>query len=137
MSTSELEPQRRAWLAWEWRAALITIVGGIVVACAIADYFTFRKPSVPPGLTAGQVEAAALAQVVCRQAMAGAKAYGIVPNYAQLASPYPSTTRVRGRYECVGGTNVARYNIDVDLVCKQVNQQRCVLLYSVTDRKSI
>ena len=130
-----LEPRTRAWLKWEWRAALITVVGGMLIVAAVFAYFTFRPQRLSPGaLTARQVQTAALAQIVCVQALAGAKEFGIVPNYAQLANPYPNETKVRGRYECASGTNVAKYTIAVDLVCKQIGQRRCVVLHSVTQQ---
>jgi len=129
-----LEPRTRRWLNWEWRAALITIVGGALVALAVIAYIHFSTPSLE------QVEAARRARVttvvktaaeVCTQALAVAKNYGIVPNYAAVATPFPTATQVQGRYACAGATHAARYVIAVDLMCRELKNPRCVALYSV------
>lgn len=135
MSVEELQPQTRRWLAWEWRIALITVVGGAAVAIGALLYLHFT--TVPPE----QIEAARRAQLtqvvrtaaeVCTTALADAKNFGIVPSYASLASMFPAATQVKGRYVCSGGTNVTRYIIAVDLFCRELKNSRCVALYSVT-----
>jgi len=129
-----LEPRTRTWLSWEWRAALITIVGGAIVAITVTTYLHFST------LSPAQMEAARRAKVtaavqtaaeVCTQALVAAKNYGIVPNYAVIATPFPTATRVQGRYACAGATKVARYVIAVDLMCRDLKNPRCVALYSV------
>jgi len=130
--------QASAWLRWEWRAALLTIVGGLIIACAVAAYFTFRTPAPTPEQVeearqlVGNAVLLRAEQLVCKQALASAKTFGIVPNYAGLSNPLPTTTAVTGRYVCTSKTNVAQYNIAVDLVCRDVSKARCVNLFSVT-----
>jgi hypothetical protein len=138
MSSSELHPQTRAWLNWEWRAALITIIGGFVIAAAYLGYLTYQAAHAPKALTpeeAARVRTALIvrsAELVCAQAITAAKSFGIVPSYAQLADPLPHATNVTGRYTCSSRTQVATYNMAVDLVCRQLRDRRCVVLYSVS-----
>ena len=138
MSSSELHPQTRAWLNWEWRAALITIIGGFVIACAYLGYITYQAKYGPQAETpeqAARVRNALIvraAELVCQQALTASKNFGIVPNYAQLADPLPHATNVTGRYVCASHTQVATYNMAVDLVCRQLRNPRCILLYSVS-----
>jgi len=124
-----------AWLKWEWRIALLTIVGGLIIGGAVVAYLSFR-PS-PEAVEAARQQAAGVAllhaeQLVCAQAISTAKNFGIVPNYAVLAKPLPSTTNVTGRYTCVAGTNVSHYNMAVDLLCRELTKSKCVSLYSVS-----
>jgi hypothetical protein len=130
MSETSLEPRTRRWLAWEWWAALITVVGGAAIALGVAAYFTFRTPPLSPeaAQTARFVHDA---QLVCSQALTSAKNFGIVPRYAQLANPMPAKTPVTGRYVCIAGTTVGHYNIAVDLLCPKLGEARCIGLYAV------
>jgi hypothetical protein len=129
-----LEPRTRAWLNWEWRAALITIVGGAILALAVTAYFHFSKTSPEQIAAANRAKQAAVLQtaaMVCTQALATAKNFGIVPNYAVIATKFPTATHVQGRYACAAATNVAQYVIAVDLMCRELKNPRCVGLYSV------
>ena len=138
MSSSDLQPHTRAWLNWEWRAALITVIGGFVIAAAYLGYTTYRAAHAPRVLTpeeAARVQNVLMvraAELVCQQALTASKNFGIVPNYAQLSDPLPHGTGVTGRYTCSSRTNVATYNMAVDLVCRQLRESRCVVLYSVS-----
>jgi hypothetical protein len=135
MSETSLQPQTRRWLAWEWRIALITVVGGALIATAAIVYEHFATPSPEQVEAARRAQLTAVVQTatqICTQALAAAKDYGIVPSYAGLASMFPTATQVKGRYVCAGGTNVTRYNIAVDLFCRELKNPRCVALYSVT-----
>jgi hypothetical protein len=138
MSSSELEPQTRAWLNWEWRAALITIGGGFLIAILYLGYTTYRAAHAPRVLTpeeAARVQNVLMvraAEMVCAQALVASKNFGIVPNYAQLADPLPHASGVTGRYVCSSRTQVATYNMAVDLVCRNLRDSKCVLLYSVS-----
>ena len=129
-----LEPRTRSWLNWEWRAALITIVGGIVVAIAVIAYMHYRTIQQQQAIVTERAKLTQTIQTaaqVCTQALATAKNFGIVPNYAALASMFPAATQVKGRYVCSGRTAVAQYNIAVDLLCRELKDPRCTLLYSV------
>jgi hypothetical protein len=138
MSSPELQPHTRAWLNWEWRAALITIISGFVIAAAYLGYLSYQAAHAPKVETPEQAALARnalivrAAELVCQQALTASKNFGIVPNYAQLADPLPHSTNVRGRYVCASHTTVATYNMAVDLVCRQLRDPRCVLLYSVS-----
>jgi hypothetical protein len=129
-----LEPRTRSWLNWEWRAALITIVGGLITALAVMAYIHFSKPS-PQALEAAQrAKLTAVVQTaaeVCTQALAAAKNFGLVPNYASLGTMFPAATQVKGRYVCASRTPVAQYNIAIDLLCRDLKNPHCTLLYSV------
>jgi len=134
MSQTSLEPRTRAWLNWEWRAALIVIVGGAIAALAVTAWIHYRTPSpeqVAAANRAQRVAAFQTAGMVCTRALAASKNFGIVPNYAVLASPLPAATQVRGRYACAAATTAARYIIAVDLLCRELKNPRCVALYSV------
>ena len=138
MSQPNANPRASAWLGAEWWAALIVIVGGGIIAVAIAAYFTFRTPPENPAVEQAATRAirnaivVRAAEIVCQQAITAAKAYGIVPAYATLASKLPTATKVTGRYVCTSATEVARYNIAVDLVCRQIRDARCVSLYTIS-----
>jgi hypothetical protein len=138
MSSSDLEPHTRTWLNWEWRAALITIGGGFLIAMLYLGYITYQAAHAPKTLSpeeAARVRTALVvraAELVCTQAIAASKSFGIVPNYAQLSDPLPHATKVTGRYLCTSRTPAATYNMAVDLLCRQLRNPRCVLLYSVS-----
>ncbi|HXM00531.1 MAG TPA: hypothetical protein VN932_11420, partial [Rhizomicrobium sp.] len=101
----------------EWLAARIVLLGGFVIAIAVAAYFTLRPAPVVQQQPAAQTEdqAAVLARkeanakaaiMVCAMELLNAKNTGIVPSYGQLASMLPRKTATRGRYACIAGTNV-------------------------------
>jgi hypothetical protein len=133
MSQTSLEPRTRAWLNWEWRAALIVVVGGAIVALAYLGYIAWQAAHAPKPLNPEE-QAKVSRQVslaLCTAALEHAKAFGIVPPYGKLASPNLGVTRVKGRYVCVAATQIAQYVIIADLACRDLRQQRCVSLYSV------
>ena len=138
MSQTSLEPRTRAWLNWEWRAALITIVGGFVIAGAYLGYLSYQAAHAPKAETPEQAAhlrnalIVRAAELVCQQALTASKNFGIVPNYAQLADALPHATNVTGRYVCSSRTQVATYNMAVDLVCRQLRNPHCIVLYSVS-----
>jgi hypothetical protein len=121
-------------LTWEWHAALITIIGGAVLALAVTAFVHFSKPSAEQMAAANRAKQMAFLQnveMVCTQAVASAKNFGIVPNYAALATRLPTATQAQGRYACVSATTAARYVILVDLMCRDFKNPRCIALYSV------
>jgi hypothetical protein len=136
-----MDDANRRGISREWLAARIVIGVGFVVAIAVAAYFTLR-PAQPPAeqppvvqqqLTPAQEKDrdAKDAMLVCAQELLNAKNTGIIPSYGQLASPYPRTTKVHGRYACFAATHAAAYVIAADLVCRNLLDSRCVTLYSV------
>jgi|GraSoiStandDraft_5_1057265.scaffolds.fasta_scaffold127842_2 hypothetical protein len=129
-----LEPRTRAWLTWEWRAALITVIGGALVAIALIGYMQYRTVSEQRAIAAQRAKLNSVVQTaaqVCTSALAAAQNFGIVPSYAKPLSMFPVATQVKGRYACEGATTVARYIIAVDLLCRELKNPRCTLLYSV------
>jgi hypothetical protein len=129
-----LEPRTRTWLIWEWHAALITIVGGAVLALAVTAFIHFSKPSPEQIAAANRARQAAFlksVELVCTQAVATAKNFGIVPNYAAVMTRIPTATKIQGRYACISATTAARYVILADLMCRDFKNPHCVALYSV------
>ena len=131
----------------EWLAARVVVVGGFLVAIAVAAYFTLRpapqpvveeQPAAPPAqqqvMTAQQAaEANARAgMMVCAMELVNAKNSGIIPSYGQLIDMLPKATGKRGRYVCRAATQAAKYAISADLVCRTLQDPRCVLLYRIT-----
>ncbi len=148
MSTPDPDSKQRA-LSREWLAALVTIGGTLVIAIAVAAYLTFRatpETAAPdataatqqPGqeLTADQVaarqaEAAKLGLQYCSAGLADAQNFGIVPAYGKLIGNIKETD-TKGRYVCVATTNVTKYTIAIDLMCRDPKDPRCVSLYTVS-----
>jgi hypothetical protein len=141
MSMNEQNPNARR-LQFEWYAALTTIIGGFVIAIAVAAYVTFgnkpaaQAPAVPP--TQAELQKARDAALmkagaeICGLELANAQTFGVVPNFGRLLTQMPRATDVRGRYVCVAGTQVTKYVLAADLMCRNLKDARCVSLFSVT-----
>jgi hypothetical protein len=127
----------------EWLAARIVVLGGFVIAIAVAAYFTLRpapvveqQPPAPvaqptlPAQTAAQRNVTAGA-MLCVMALQNAKNYGIVPAYGRLTSMAPKFTHERGRYICTAGTSVGTYVITADLLCRNLTDTRCVVPFII------
>lgn len=128
-----LEPRTRRRLVWEWRVALITVIGVFVVAIVFLGYRAWQAAHAPKPMAAAEqqkVNAEATA-ALCTAGLDRAKAYGIVPGYAKLAAIGLELTGVKGRYTCLAATSVTQYRVTADLVCRDLRDQRCVALYSV------
>ena len=133
-------------IAREWLAARIVVVGGFLVAIAVAAYFTLRpapqpvaevQPAAPAQqqMTTAQQAADANAKagmMVCAMELMNAKNFGIIPSYGQLTSIAPRATTVRGRYVCSAATSASQYIIAADLLCRTLQNPRCVFLYRIT-----
>jgi hypothetical protein len=142
MSQQGLDAASRARLRREWQAAVAIVVGGFVIAAAVAAYFTWA----PPGFLSGEPAQVArhrtpeereradrMATVaLCTSALNTAKSFGIIPNYTKLASTGLQTTDVQGRYVCLVTTGVAKYMVAADLLCRDLRNKRCVNVFSVT-----
>ena len=135
----------------EWFAARVVLIGGFLIAIAIAGYFTWQQHVQDQQAAAAQqaqaqadARAAAgptpqqMAQMrarvnlmVCLRIVVNAATAGIVPNYTKLASTAPTPTKVQGRYSCMGATDVAKYKVTGDLICTDLRKATCVKLYSV------
>ncbi len=138
--------------AREWLAARVVLIGGFILAIAVAGYFTWAQhQQAQQAATAAQAEAQAEAKaaagptraqiaqararmslMVCLREVVNAATAGIVPNYAKLASRAPIPTKVQGRYTCNAATDVAKYAVTADLICADMRKADCVKLYNVT-----
>src|SRR5262249_35687614 len=128
----------------EWLAARIVVLFGFVIAIAVAVYFAYFAPEAPlqrqasiPGVTTTPQQTAMQERVVaaaayqmCRIEVATAQSRGFIPVYSRLADPSPKATNSQGRYACSAATPVAKYTIEADLVCRNLNDVNCVKLYS-------
>jgi hypothetical protein len=133
----------------EWFWARVILVGGFIVAIAVAGYFGWQRyqatiraqqQPAPQSQAAGQkssheaeLEAKAKgAMMFCAMELLNAKNMGVVPSYGQLASPLPEKTAKTGRYACTAATQVTKYRIEANLVCRQLTNPACVQLHSIT-----
>lgn len=139
MSTPENSNTRRA-LAREWAAARIVVIGGLIVAAAIAGYFAYgeyqaeKQAAAPTVVTPKPIDAKAMARVeleICSAELIRSKDIGIVPRYADLATPRLARTDVARRFVCVAKTNVAKYFIGADLRCNKLADARCVSVFRI------
>jgi len=150
----EIPPQSLAWLRREWLAARLIVIAGFAVAIGVGTYFALQPaPQTPaaeatapdasdtvppdqqplPQQTPAQREAVQKeAHDLCLAALASAKSFGILPDFAKLAEPMPHVTETRGRYVCLGATDAAKYTIAIDAICRNLADPHCVSLFSVT-----
>lgn len=138
MSELGTGPRKSAWLNWEWRAALITIVAVAIVVAGVFGYQAYQRVQQRHSQEAQfaayrqhQIALIKTAYGVCKSSLASAKALNIIPQYSGLVRALPIATKRTGRYVCVAGTNVGHYNLVIDLVCRQVEQAKCVDLVAV------
>ncbi|HEY5338277.1 MAG TPA: hypothetical protein VIJ85_08755 [Rhizomicrobium sp.] len=135
--------------AREWIAARLVIVGGFVVAILVAGYFTWQQHLQTQDLanaqmqaTAQQAAAQAIQQttsqsiaraslILCLRELVNAQTMGIIPAFGKLVSQMPEPGASRGRYSCMAGTDVAKYKITGDLVCRQLQKAECVKIVSI------
>jgi hypothetical protein len=136
---SKEQPDVRA-LKREWTIGLAVIVGGFIIAIAVAAWLTFgQKPAAPtPGETqteetapASQAAAQPDPTQICSTALANAENFGIIPSFGRLTNPNPRQTKQRGRYVCDAATDSAKYAITLELVCKDFADTQCVSLYTI------
>jgi hypothetical protein len=134
--------------ARDWFWARVVLFGGFAIAIAVAGYFGWRSrqepiaeqqqqaapvSANPKSAHKAELEAKAKgAMMFCAIDLLNAKNMGIVPPYGQLASDLPQKTDKQGRYACIAATDVSRYTMEADLVCRQISDPACVKLHSVT-----
>jgi predicted negative regulator of RcsB-dependent stress response len=142
MSLPEENPKQHA-LRREWAAARVVIIGGFIVAIAVAGYFAYRQEQATRALTQANAPQAGLAHkvdpkllaraelAICSAELVQAQGIGIVPTYGQLATP----TLVRGdvprRFICEAGTHLTRYFIAADIRCNNLADARCVSVFRI------
>jgi hypothetical protein len=138
------EPDLRA-LRLEWLVARAVFALGIVLSAAVFLWLTLNRPPVlapagsddvgsaasDSGAQAGSSDAASQGRQFCASTVAVAQAFGVVP---AAASPdgMPQKTDVEGRYVCVAKNGPAQFTISVDLVCRDLADQHCFNLFTVT-----
>ncbi|HSZ75699.1 MAG TPA: hypothetical protein VK779_12830 [Rhizomicrobium sp.] len=118
----------------EWKIAIGVVVGGFVIAIAVAAYLTFGRtpPPTPEQLAAQQAKHQVVENTkACIAAMKSAQGFGIVPPFAKLINPNPQETDVVGRYGCIAATPSAQYVLKVDLICHDYTNAKCTSLASV------
>lgn len=141
MSTEH--PDIRA-LEREWKIGLFVVIGGFVIAIAVAAFLTFGKKhhAIVPDQTQVEEPAPPSEDVannlnnpsqVCRTALANAKNFGVLPNDGRLSDPDPRETDQDGRYICDAETGKAKYSIAIDIVCEDAAKESCVSIYSVAE----
>lgn len=147
MSSPDDNSTKRA-LAREWAAARIVVLGGLVLALAVAGYFAFQQwraeraaeqaqavhaGVVQPKLDAKTVRAIEVA--VCRAEIEHAKELTVVPSYAVLGSPNLVRTKIDGRFICEARTHLTQYFVSADFLCAKlgdvVRDPRCISVYRV------
>ena len=120
---------------WPRGLAWLLAVVGLLLVVALVGYFGFVWYFAPPPNTpenpSAVAEHRAEAEALCTAAFSKAKGFGIVPQYTELASDDVGRTTTEGRYICSGHTDAAKYDITFDLVCKDLNDARCIDLYTV------
>jgi len=149
---TEYDEMKRA-TAREWAAARIVVIGGFAVAIVVAGFFAWQRHAQtvaaqqeqaqqtaalaraqqprPAFKETTQDEKAKGAMMFCAMELVNAKSMGIVPPFGQLASPLPRKTDTQGRYACIAATQVSKYVIEADLVCRQITDPKCVHLHSI------
>jgi hypothetical protein len=135
--------------ARDWFWARVVLIGGFAIAIVVAGYFGWqsRQASIveqqqaapasvatnPKAAREAALEAKAKgAMMFCAIDLLNAKNMGIVPPYGQLASDLPQKTDKQGRYACTAATDVSKYKLEADLVCRPISNPACVKLHSVT-----
>lgn len=136
MSSADNDGKQRA-LAREWLAARIVVIGGLVLAVAVAGYFAYQQHE-----AAVQVQQAAIPKkidfkalrrietAVCTAEVVRAIDIGVVPAYAQLATWQLAKTP-QGHYLCEAKTRVTTYLIAADLLCNDLKKADCVSIYRI------
>jgi hypothetical protein len=99
---------------WWWAGG-----GGAAVAAIAAVVIVFGGFLGPSG------------KAICTAALEHARDYGVVPNTAALANMDAARTDVRNRRLCTAQAGGNKYNLTVDIACKDVKKKDCVALYSV------
>jgi len=137
---SQVEQDLRT-LRVEWVVARVVFAVGVVASAAIFVWLGLHRgtfgesggvtSAITQGGESAQTGGQSPAQQFCSSAVGVAQSFGIVPNGATPAGP-PQKTDVTGRYVCVAQNGTAHYTISVDLICRDLGDQRCFNLFTVT-----
>lgn len=130
----------------EWLAARVVLIVGFILAMGFGIYTAYlwrmgivnarqqaaAEVAAQQATGNAQTADAQAGALVCRQALANAQNFGIVPSFTKLTNDQPQRTNVTGRYACAAATDSSQFALVADLICKDLNNPRCVPLYSVT-----
>jgi hypothetical protein len=117
---------RREWLA----ARIFAVVGGLLlVAVCVLVAISGSSTQVSPQDQAVARHQMALA--LCNAGLASALGFALVPPFTKLASDEVQMGAVTGRYTCYARTDASKYQITFDLMCKDLNDPKCINLFSV------
>ena len=142
MSQTEVDSKQHA-LRREWAAARIVVIGGLVIAVAVAGYFAYQQEqtmraeqqaALPHTLAPKRIDPKVLARVelaVCSAELKQAINIGIVPTYGQLASRNLQPGNAERRFICQASTHIAHYFIEADVQCNNLADARCVSIYRI------
>jgi hypothetical protein len=119
--------------AREWFWARIVLIGGFVVAMAVAGYFVWQRheETIHAQEQAKAVINAKMGLAVCAMELASAQSMGIVPAFGHLTTAAPEATGRQGRYACTAATPSLKYIIAADLVCAAITNPKCVQVTSI------
>ncbi|MGN6147831.1 MAG: hypothetical protein ACTHPD_04770 [Rhizomicrobium sp.] len=139
--------------AREWFWARVVLAGGFAVAVAVAGYFAWQQHEAK--VAAEQQQTAALAEaaqqkprtvtpeqaradenaklgvLICAMELLNAKNMGVIPPYGEIASAQPRATATKNRLMCLAATQVSKYEIQADLLCRTLTNPNCMKLHSV------
>ena len=133
-------------LGREWLAARVVLIVGFAIAIGFGGYkaYAWRNAveqaraqasgqiSEAQGASGGLESGTDAGALVCHQALTVAQNFGVLPEDAKLSDNGFKPTDVTGRYSCEAANQSAKFTIAVDLVCRNLQDQRCVSLYNVT-----
>jgi len=142
---SDQEQGLRA-ISREYLAARIVIIGGLILAFGVGGYYAYvlrseimaRRQVVMSevqhnmAVQSAEEANAQAGEQLCTTALTNVKNFGVIPPFGQLASAEPRKTDVTGRYVCIAVTQVSKYTIAADLVCRNLKNAQCVNVFSVT-----
>lgn len=111
-----------------------------LLAIAAGTYFGFNwyfgPPAAPLENPAAEAERRAEANALCTAALSTAKRFGIIPVYTELSGDVVERSETRGRYTCSGHTDAAKYRVTFDLMCKNIDDAKCIELYTVAQDRT-
>ncbi|HTW34941.1 MAG TPA: hypothetical protein VMD53_10020 [Rhizomicrobium sp.] len=132
----------------EWAAARIVVIGGLIVAVAVAGYFVYRarqqqlaaeQPVVHATVVRPKLDTKVLARVelaVCTAELLRAKDVGAIPSYGELASAQLLRAGdAPRRFICEAKTHLTNYFISADVLCDKLADPRCVSIYRVANKE--
>jgi hypothetical protein len=142
---TDYEDMKRA-SSREWAAARIVVIGGLIVAIAIAGWFgwqhyqevkhaqlmaspEYQQQQADKLQRKNQVRLAGM--VLCAMELANAQKMGLVPAYGRLAKPMPYITKRKGEYVCFATTQVLAYEITAELICRELTDAKCTKVVRV------